>query len=80
MSREGEQGIRITKRQKREDRQTRQRLCSMPMALMGLLTVTDNVPPSPAFHFGRAAEPKHMCTGRGEWLLGLVLMFSSGDH
>lgn len=57
----GEQGIRITKRHKRKHEQARQYLCSMLMDLMGLLTVTDNAPPSPGLElqFCWAAELNH---------------------
>lgn len=60
MRRKGEQGIRITKRHRRKNEQARQYLCSMLMDLMGLLTVTDNVPPSPGSQFSSAAELKRV--------------------
>lgn len=47
MRREGEQGIRITKEHKRTPAQAELNICSMLMALMGLLTVTDSATPSP---------------------------------
>lgn len=47
MLRKGEQGI--TKRHKRKYEHAREYLCSMLMDLMGLLTVTDNVPPHLAY-------------------------------